>query len=187
MRIKLENSNHDWPVNFSIEAERLRAALGPVLLQLEHIGSTSVPGLAAKPVIDIQAGVTSVQEFESSGGIATLEAAGYDYLPDYETMVPFRRLFTRNLDGIRLNNLHLVAADHPWFRRHLIFRDYLRATPSARERYESVKRELATQEWKEVNDYAGAKTAMVLALEEEAFEHFNLPEETRSWIRSSRV
>ena len=93
----------------------------------------------------------------------------------------------REIDGVRQNNLHLVAADHPWFRRHLVFRDYLRESSPARIRYQKVKQELAQREWNDVNDYAQAKSDVIIAIEEQAFTFYGLPEETRAWLRSSRV
>jgi GrpB-like predicted nucleotidyltransferase (UPF0157 family) len=187
MLIELSPPDANWPATFAQERDRVKQALGDLAVEIEHIGSTSVPGLAAKPVIDIQVGVASLGKFEEEAGIKRLEQLGYEYLAHFEDMVPFRRLFTRTKGSVRLNNLHLVAIDHPWWRRHILFRDYLRQNPAAQDRYEQVKRELAHREWQDVNDYAGAKTAVVSELEEQAFEHFGLSDQERTWVRSSRI
>lgn len=187
MHVELSEPQAKWPALFEQEKLRVMDALAVLDVVIEHIGSTSIPSLVAKPVIDLQVGVRSVNEFEAADGIKRLELIGYEYLPQFEGMVPFRRLFTRAMDGTRLNNLHLVATDHPWWRRHLMFRDYLRQVPKAREEYALTKQALALREWTDVNDYAGAKTAVVIKLEEQAFDYFGVPEDERAWIRSSRI
>jgi len=187
MRITLEDSNDNWPSAFEQEREHLQRTLGTLIIAIEHIGSTSVPGLAAKPVVDVQVGVTSLEGFKQAKGLDMMQEAGYQYLPEFETMAPFRRLFIREVNGVRQSNIHLVAIDHPWFQRHLIFRNYLRISPESCARYEGVKRELAKLEWEKTPDYADAKTTVVQAIEEEAFEHFDFDEEYRAWIRTSRV
>lgn len=187
MQVEIASPDPQWPQLFADERARLEKCLGSVAVAIEHIGSTSVPGLPAKPVVDIQVGVISLDDFKHAHGVQKLQTIGYEYLPDFESMVPFRRLFTRSINGIRANNLHLVAVDHPWWRRHLMFRDYLRQNPTARDRYAATKLELSQLEWSDVNAYAGAKTDIVIRLEEEAFDHFDIPDPERQHIRSSRV
>lgn len=189
MRVILLEPDPTWPARFDEEKRRIKAALAAVAadLLLEHIGSTSVPGLAAKPVIDVMVGVPDLQAFDSNGGPAAMAAAGYEHLQSFEVAAPFRRLFTREADGTRFSNVHLVQADHPWVRRHLTFRDYLRGVPAARQRYEAEKRRLAALDWPTVNDYASAKTPVIIELEEEAFGWRALPEAERHLLRSSRI
>lgn len=187
IHVEIVESNPGWGQKFCAEKDRLQTALGDVVRQIEHIGSTSVPGLGAKPVIDIQVGVESLEQFLAEDGIRKMEQAGYVYLPQFEELVPFRRLFTCEADGVRLCNIHLLAYDHPWAARHLYFRDYLRETPTACARYEAVKRGLAEREWKQMPDYAQAKNDIVAVLEEEAYAHFNLDADKRQWLRESRV
>lgn len=187
MKVSLVNSDPTWPVAFVEERDRLLEVLGDSATHVDHIGSTAVPGLTAKPVIDVQVGVKSLTRFDNETHVEKLEGTGYNYYPQYEEMIPYRRFFARDVNGERYSNVHVVSADHPWFQRHIIFRDYLRANEPARDRYAEVKRELAAMEWDSTNDYAAAKTNIVLALEEEAYQHFRLPEATRAWLRSSRV
>jgi GrpB-like predicted nucleotidyltransferase (UPF0157 family) len=197
MEVILEEYNPAWPEYFLEEKERLTGGLKarPALekLEVEHIGSTSVLGLAAKPVIDIQIGVSRIEEFERANGIERIQSLGYGYLSHFNEMLPFRRLFqikpsiNKNKETVVGYNIHLVPRDHPWWGRHLLFRDYLRTSESARQRYEAVKRKLAQFEWENMPEYADAKTEVVLALEEEAFEWVGLDEPTREHIRSSRL
>lgn len=152
MPIELVASQPDWPERFAREAERLRAALGDGRLRLEHVGSTSVPGLAAKDVIDIQ---LSVPGFEPMAAYRLpIERLGYVFRPDDEPRHRFFKL--EDAGGRRLVNLHVCEAGGTWERDHLAFRDFLRAHPDAASEYERLKRRLAP-EFEDVNEYAEAK------------------------------
>lgn len=187
MKVTLVESDPEWIAIYAEERDHLLRLLEPMVSQIDHIGSTAVPGLPAKPIVDIQVGVKSITDFDNESGVHTLQNGGYEYLPHFEQWVPYRRLFIRDNDGVRKSNVHVVSADHPWIQRHTIFRDYLIANATARDQYAATKQQLAEREWESVNDYAGAKTEVVFALEDEAFQHFNLPPETRAWLRSSRI
>ncbi|HET6313326.1 MAG TPA: GrpB family protein [Chloroflexia bacterium] len=154
-RIRLEEYNPDWPRLFEREAARIRAALGDQALQVEHAGSTSVPGLAAKPLIDIV--LVVLNSADEAAYVPALETAGYTLTirePDgYE-----HRLFKGPDTNV---NVHTFSAGCPEIERMLLFRDWLRTHPDDRERYERTKRELAMQDWKYVQNYADAKTALV--------------------------
>jgi GrpB-like predicted nucleotidyltransferase (UPF0157 family) len=88
-----------WPKMYGIEEQRIRQALGELLVDIEHIGSTSVPGLAAKPRIDIMPGLASEDELDRA--IGPMTAIGFRYIPDYEDVMPYRRLFTRHAEDGR--------------------------------------------------------------------------------------
>jgi GrpB-like predicted nucleotidyltransferase (UPF0157 family) len=144
-----------WPALFEREVGRIRAALGPEALRVEHVGSTSVPGLAAKPVIDI---VLVVQDSaDEAVYVPELEAAGYVLRirePDWHEH--------RLLKGPDTNvNVHTFSRGCEEVDRMLAFRDRLRANDADRELYESAKRELAAREWRYVQHYADAKSAVV--------------------------
>ena len=125
-----------WPGRFEREAAAFRAAIPAPLARIEHIGSTSVPGLAAKPVIDVLVGVASV---ESLDGVAV---TGYHVWGEHG--ITGRRFFTRaGPDGRRICNLHAFALDDPGFARHLAFRDYLRAHPAVADEYGGLKLRVA--------------------------------------------
>jgi GrpB-like predicted nucleotidyltransferase (UPF0157 family) len=145
--------NPAWPELFEQEKAHLLAALGDRVETIEHFGSTSVPGLAAKPVIDILIGVRDLAEVERFC-IAAITGLRY-----------FRR---SDADGVRTHHVHLWPLDHPDYDRHIVFRDYLRTHPDEAAAYEAVKRELITQ-FDDGNDYAEAKSVFVLPCEERAF------------------
>jgi GrpB-like predicted nucleotidyltransferase (UPF0157 family) len=144
-----------WPRFFAREATRIRAALGDRALLLEHVGSTSVPGLAAKPKIDLLLVVANTAD--EPAYVPALEAAGYVLHirePDWYE----HRLFKGPDTEI---NLHIFSLGCEEIERMLRFRDWLRTNPADRELYERTKRELARQEWKYVQNYADAKSAVV--------------------------
>jgi GrpB-like predicted nucleotidyltransferase (UPF0157 family) len=153
--IVLADYDPKWPMLFEREAGRIRETLGERALQVEHVGSTSVPGLAAKPIIDIV--LVVADSADEPAYVAPLEAAGYVLRirePDWHEH--------RVLKGPDTNvNLHVFSEGSPEIDRMLAFRDRLRANDSDRMRYERSKRELAEREWKYVQDYADAKTAVV--------------------------
>ena len=149
-----------WPERYEAEASRLREALGPAAVRIEHVGSTSVPGLAAKAVIDIQ---LSVQSFEPADRYAEpLRRLGYEQFPDPAT--PEHRIFVLPKGGgPREINLHVCEAGSDWERRHPAFRDRLRADNAARDEYAALKRELALKHGNDVESYADAKGDFIRA------------------------
>ena len=153
--ITLAEYNPSWPALFAREAARIRAVLGDAAVRVEHVGSTSVPGLAAKPVIDILLAVP-----DSAGEQAyapALEAAGYVLRirePDWFE----HRLFTGPDTTI---NLHVFTVGAAEIDRMLLFRDRLRANDADRDAYLQVKRDLARRTWRHVQHYADSKTAIV--------------------------
>ena len=141
--------DHDpaWPERFEIERSRIASALPDA--RVEHVGSTSVPGLAAKPVIDIV--VIPAASIEDAVG--PLEHAGYVL----RVVEPRHRMLRTPARDV---HVHLWA-DAGEVRRHLLFRDWLREDATDCERYAAVKRELATREWGDMNDYADAKSPVI--------------------------
>jgi len=144
-----------WPELFRREADRIHAALGDRALLVEHSGSTAVPGLAAKPVIDITLAVA-----DSAGEAAyapALAGAGY-VLRIRELEWHQHRMFKGPDSDV---NLHVFSAGCPEIDRILQFRDWLRGHPADRDLYARTKRALAQEEWKSVDEYARAKTAVI--------------------------
>jgi GrpB-like predicted nucleotidyltransferase (UPF0157 family) len=153
--IYLVEYDPEWPCHFQKEAHRIQAALGDRALRIEHTGSTSVPDLPAKPVIDIVLAVAdSAQEAEY---VPALERAGYQ-LQIREPAWYEHRLFQRPDPEV---DLHVFSADCPEIERMLAFRDWLRITPGDRDLYARCKRGVAQQDWKYIQDYADAKTAVI--------------------------
>src|ERR1700691_4657587 len=153
--IQLMDYSAEWPVLFAREANRVRATLGARVLMLEHVGSTSVPGLAAKPVIDmILAVADSAKETEYVPAMASAGYVLHIREPDWHQ----HRLFKVPDTNI---NLHVYSFGCPEIDTMLMFRDWLRTNDADRELYERIKRDLAKQTWKYVQNYADAKTAVV--------------------------
>ncbi|MBF8191718.1 GrpB family protein [Nonomuraea sp. K274] len=142
-----------WPTRFERRAAELRAILGDRARLIEHIGSTSVPGLAAKPVIDIVAGIDDPDDERAY--LPDLEAAGYDV----RVREPEHRCLRTGEPDEPV--LHCYPPDHVEVRRYLAFRDRLRTSESDRDLYAATKRELAQREWRDVNYYAEAKKPVI--------------------------
>jgi GrpB-like predicted nucleotidyltransferase (UPF0157 family) len=153
--IYLAPCDPEWPRLFEREAVRVRAALGDRALLVEHAGSTSVPGLSAKPIIDIVLAVADTAA--ETAYVPALEAVGYVLRvrePDWHEH--------RLLKGPDTNvNLHVFTIGCVEIERMLGFRDHLRADEADRLRYEQAKLELAQRTWKYVQHYADAKSAVV--------------------------
>jgi GrpB-like predicted nucleotidyltransferase (UPF0157 family) len=144
-----------WPRAFERESARVRAALGGRVLLMEHVGSTSVPGLAAKPIIDMLLVVP--QSADEPSYVPPLQAAGYR-LVVREPHWHEHRVFKGPDTNI---NLHTFSPDSPEVARMIAFRDRLRADAADRTQYVNTKRELAARTWAYVQDYADAKSAVV--------------------------
>jgi GrpB-like predicted nucleotidyltransferase (UPF0157 family) len=153
--IQLADPDPRWPDQYAAQARLIREALGDRVLTLEHVGSTSIPGLAAKPVIDILLLVSDPAD--ESAYVPALEQAGFALHarePDWQEH--------RVLKGVDpAVNLHVFASGSPEAVRLLLFRDRLRTHPEELELYARTKRELAARRWTHVQDYADAKSQVV--------------------------
>jgi GrpB-like predicted nucleotidyltransferase (UPF0157 family) len=153
--IQLVDYNPEWPTQFAREAERVRTVLGDGALRIEHVGSTSVPGLLAKPVIDILLVVADSADEQSYG--PALTAAGY-VLRIRELDWHQHRMFK----GPEINlNLHVFTEGSVEIERLLLLRDRLRNDPEERQRYAHAKQLLARRTWKYMQDYADAKSEVI--------------------------
>jgi GrpB-like predicted nucleotidyltransferase (UPF0157 family) len=144
-----------WPALFQREADRIRAVLGPAALNVEHAGSTSVPGLAAKPIIDVV--LTVADSADEASYVPPMEAAGYVLRIREPDWYEHRAFKGPDTDA----NIHVFSAGCVEIDRMLRFRDHLRADAADRELYERTKRELAGRRWKYVQHYADAKSEVV--------------------------
>jgi GrpB-like predicted nucleotidyltransferase (UPF0157 family) len=146
-----------WPALFAREEARIRAILGDRVVRLEHTGSTSVPGLAAKPIVDITMTVSDV--LDEPAYVSDLEAAGYRLVIREQEPEWYDH---RVLKGPDTNvNLHVFSAGCVELDRMVGFRDWLRSHAEDRELYESTKRDLVGRDWKYVQNYADAKGEVV--------------------------
>ena len=153
--ITLAEYDPEWPVLFDREAARIRVVLGDTAVRVEHVGSTSVPGLAAKPIIDILLAVPDSANEQAY--VPALESAGY-VLRNREPHWFEHRLFKGPDTNI---NLHVFTVGAAEIDRMLLFRDWLRADDADRDAYLQVKRDLAKRSWRHVQHYADSKTAIV--------------------------
>jgi len=157
-----------WPAAFEAEAARIRRGLGAIARRIDHHGSTAVPGLAAKPIVDIQVSVASLQPLSTYA--APLDAIGYTHVPHPDdAFCPFFHIPTR---WPHTHHLHVVASGSEEERRTLAFRDYLRDHADAAREYEQLKRALAAKlvgaDAESRESYARAKTDIVERLVAEA-------------------
>lgn len=161
-RVHLSDHDPKWPYLFEREAERVRGALGDRVLLFEHVGSTAVPGLPAKPCVDLLLAVADSADEDAY--LPDLYAAGYMLVirePDWYEHRVFK--------GPDVNlNLHVFSEGCEEIERMRLFRDHLIADAGARERYTAVKRELAGRTWERIQDYADAKSAVVREILAEA-------------------
>jgi GrpB-like predicted nucleotidyltransferase (UPF0157 family) len=165
----LVESDPRWPVVFAAERRRLIRGLVPYVLAVEHVGSTAVQGLPAKPTVDILLGLYRLSD--AARVIPRMEKLGYAYLANYKDTLPERRLFRTPADLGQPSafNVHAVETASGFYERHLLFRDWLRAHPEDRDAYGKLKRELAARFPEDHDAYTEAKTPFVRQIEEKAF------------------
>ncbi len=144
-----------WPVLFQAIREELLSIFEPVPVAVEHIGSTSVPGLAAKPVIDVLLGANTLADIEAK--IGALDGAGFLYVPKYEREIPLRRYFVKSPPSSLRVHLHGVEQGGQIWRDHLTFRNALRNDSDLRDQYQSLKLRLATEFADNKSAYTDAK------------------------------
>ncbi len=151
-RIEVVPYRRSWPGRFEQERSRIAHALGPVARRIDHIGSTAVEGLIAKPIIDID---LSVDDPDAEGAyLAVLERAGYQ--------LRVRESGHRMLRTVTLDlHVHVCGFGSAWERRHVLFRDWLRTDERDRTLYSEVKRGLADRDWEDMNEYAAAKSQAI--------------------------
>jgi len=169
--VSLQPYDPNWPNLFTAEAEFLWTTLPHTIVKrIEHIGSTAVPGLAAKPIVDLLIEVSSFAETKKEI-VPVLESHGYDYFWRTDVKVPYPWFIKRGQDGKRTHHIHMVEADSKWWDR-LYFRDYLRIFPDDARRYEELKRNLAEEYPNDRKAYTDGKTEFIVALTEKAKRYF---------------
>lgn len=161
--VRLIEPDPAWPVVAAHIADEIRAAGAPVWgaapVALAHIGSTAVPGLCAKPVIDLLLGVTELSQALDAG--PALARAGYLYRPEHEADLPDRRYFVRPAGATPRVHLHAVVRGGPLWRQHLRFREALRDDPALRDAYAALKRTLAATHADDKAAYTRAKAPFI--------------------------
>ncbi len=185
MQIEVVPYTSTWVTTFEEEEARLRQIFPTIAI--EHVGSTSVPGLAAKPIVDIMLGAPNEEALNAL--VEPLLADGLIYVKRHEDVMPFRRFFSRikNREQLqrspvvdfgddliprtsfpRICHIHAVVKGTDFWTRHLLFRNHLRAHPEDRDAYGTLKMELAAQDWEDRTQYTQAKTSFIRSIEQKA-------------------
>jgi GrpB-like predicted nucleotidyltransferase (UPF0157 family) len=149
-----------WPSLFEEERTRILNALGPNAITVEHVGSTAVPGLAAKPIIDLLVGVRSLNDVRLAG-VQQMQALGYTYLPEYEEWLPEELLFRKGPPGPWTHHAHVMEASNPRREEYTLLREYLREHPAVADEHANLKRRLAVASGDDIAGYRNAKRAFV--------------------------
>lgn len=157
--VLIENYDPSWPVLFGEMRAKLTDALGDLGVSIEHVGSTAVPGLAAKPILDIDVLLRSAEDLPLA--IARLAALGYRHQGDLG--IAGREAFATP-PGTPPHHLYVCRPDSPAFRRHILFRDYLRTHPAEARAYADLKRRLAAQFPDDRVAYTEGKSEFVTAI-----------------------
>lgn len=160
----------EWVAEYERCEREIRRVVGDRIEAVEHVGSTAVPGLAAKPIVDLMVGVASLDDADAC--VQPLVAAGWEYAPEFEAQVPERRYFRRFRGGDHTHHLHVVETGSDWWERHLHFRDYLREHPDLAREYDRLKRDLAERFRWDVDGYTDGKDDFIRDVEERAREFF---------------
>jgi len=162
--IRIVEPDPSWPAAARAEMDLLAAALGPVAVRLDHVGSTAVPGLAAKPIVDLQLSVASLAPLGAYGD--PLARLGYRFVPDPE--MPDYHFFGKPPERPRTHHLHVCEAGSEHELRHLAVRDFLRAHRDEAARYAKVKRAVAARHPQDRLGYITGKDRYVAGLERRA-------------------
>jgi putative glutamine amidotransferase len=160
----IAEADPSWADRFATEASRIRSALGDVAVRVDHVGSTSVAGLAAKPIVDIQVSVTSMVPRDAY--VDPLRALGYRWVLD--PWSDEHEYFSRDVDGVRVFQIHVCRAGGWWERRHLAFRDELRRDPDTAAEYAALKRRLANEHPRDILSYVDGKEVFIRSIEARA-------------------
>ena len=162
--IKVVSYNPDWPRQYQVEADRITGSLGENVLAVHHIGSTAIPGMDAKPTIDILLVVEAHAVLDASQ--QAMKALGY--IPKGENGIPGRRYFVRLAGQVHRFHLHVFEEGHQEVERHLLFRDYLRSHPKDAQAYGRLKLKLAEQFPYDPEGYTEAKTDFIRKVDQHA-------------------
>jgi GrpB-like predicted nucleotidyltransferase (UPF0157 family) len=191
MNVQIIDYQPAWAHQFITEQQAIGATLLAFRPSIEHIGSTAVPGLAAKPIIDILVGLNQPEELDQT--IDPMMAVGYTYIQKYEPQWPTRRFFMKltpllepvpsqireedsyiiGQDFQSLVHIHVLVMNTPDWTRHIAFRDYLRAHPLQSQAYGDLKRQLSSQSFSDMNEYNLAKDSFVKQTERQALAWYS--------------
>jgi len=162
--VELVPHNPEWSQLANEESQRILDCISIPVIGIYHIGSTSVPGIKAKPILDFVLEVEDMEAFiKESGKLDSLE-----YVSKGEYGIPGRQFYTKDTHGERSHHLHVFQKGHHDIERHLVFRDFLRSNPEAAKEYENLKEKLAKRFPKKSDMYTEAKSDFILSMDEVA-------------------
>ncbi len=165
MKVVVEPHNPQWADMFDMESNIVRQVLGSNAVVIHHIGSTAIPSIHAKPIIDMLIGVADINAVDIR--TSAIEAISYEAMG--ECGIPGRRYFRKNNEmGDRVYQVHMFTADSPQIERHLAFRDFMRADPDWAKRYSDLKRDLANAYPHSIERYMDGKDAFIKEIDRKA-------------------
>ncbi|QOR65358.1 GrpB family protein [Cytobacillus suaedae] len=162
-KVEVTSYNPTWTKSYQSEAKRIQTIFSPILVNIYHIGSTSIPGLSAKPVIDILVEVSSLEKVDDFNQ----DMEKLDYEARGENGIPKRRYFQKGGDN-RTHHVHIFEKGNTEIERHVTFRDYLRNHPQEADQYGALKEELAEKFPYDIEKYILGKDSLVKELDEKA-------------------
>jgi GrpB-like predicted nucleotidyltransferase (UPF0157 family) len=165
-KIEVVPYNPDWIRLFKLEAEAIKSILGKEIVSIHHVGSTSVPDMAAKPIIDLMVEVRNIKRIDLFNAVMI----GKGYIPKGEFGIGGRRFFIKGTEEYRTHHIHMYATGHERLEAHIAFRDYLTAHPQMAAGYRVLKEELAKRYPTDADDYMAGKEALIRELNEKARE-----------------
>ena len=164
-KVEVVPHNPRWRNAFEAEAKHIGAALGENVVAIHHIGSTAIPDIYAKPVIDLLVEVGNITEVDERS--SAMEALGYEAMGEFG--IPGRRYFRKdNQEGIRTYQIHVFDAGSAQIDRHLAFRDYMIAHPEDARKYSELKRKLAKEHSQSINGYMDGKDSFIKEIDRKA-------------------
>ena len=164
-KVEVVPHNPQWRDAFEAEAKRVGVALGENVVAIHHIGSTAIPNIYAKPVVDLLVEVTDIAEVD--GRSSAMESSGYEVMGEYG--IPGRRYFRKdNQEGIRTHQVHAFETGSAEVGRHLAFRDYMIAHPGEAQRYSELKRKLAEEHPQSIDGYMDGKDGFIKEMDRRA-------------------
>jgi GrpB-like predicted nucleotidyltransferase (UPF0157 family) len=158
-QVRIFSYDPKWPEKYEVERGRLVALFPEAFLAIEHVGSTAVPGMAAKPIVDMIGGVGSMEEADAL--LPALCQNGYSTSAEFNATLTDQRWLMRHANGHRTHHLHLIIHEAIEWRRKITFRNALRANPDVARRYQELKANLAKAMGSDREAYTSAKAEFV--------------------------
>lgn len=163
-RVEVVPHDSAWPENFAQESQQIYGVLGENIVAIHHIGSTAIPGIYAKPVIDLLVEVKDIATVNAHS--LQMMSLGYQAMGEFG--IPGRRYFRKEVQAVQTHHVHVFAIGSAQIERHLTFRDYMTAHPEAAHRYSQLKRQLASQHPTDIEAYMDGKDGFIQEIDSQA-------------------